>query len=84
MIASYAALTVAAGALSIAITPAVFEARRYRSRPRRPRRRAARARGRVPRLGGIALLIAGSGALVLGQALRASRSSTCSNRTAGS
>ena len=68
MVASYVALFVAAGALSILVTPAVRAAALHIGAVDHGGGRRVHA-GRVPTLGGVALLIAGTGALLLAQAL---------------
>ena len=68
MIAWYVALFVAAGTLSMLVTPAVRAmAIQLGAVDRGGGRRVHE--GRVPRLGGVALLVAGAGALLLAQAL---------------
>ena len=68
MIAWYVALFVAAGTLSMLVTPAVRAmAIQLGAVDRAGGRRVHE--GRVPRLGGVALLVAGAGALLLAQAL---------------
>lgn len=68
MVAWYVALFLAAGGLSILVTPAVRAAALQLGAVDRAGGRRVHA-GRVPRLGGIALLVAGVGALLLAQAL---------------
>lgn len=68
MTAWYVALFVAAGSLSVAVTPAVRAvALQLGAVDRGGGRRVHH--GHVPRLGGVALLIAGAGALLLAQAI---------------
>ena len=68
MVAWYVALFVAAGALSMLVTPAVRAAAMQLGAVDHGGGRRVHE-GRVPRLGGVALLIAGAGALLLAQAL---------------
>lgn len=68
MVASYVALFVGAGALSILVTPAVRAAALHIGAVDHGGGRRVHE-GRVPRLGGVALLLAGAGTLLLAQAL---------------
>jgi len=68
VIAWYVALFLAAGALSLAVTPAVRAAALQIGAVDRGGGRRVH-HGHVPRLGGVALLVAGAGALLLAQGL---------------